>query len=360
MVLYPPPGFPLTATLRLCRIIHGVGEIQARPTLSPQAIAALVEEVDAGYTTWNLVNDDGAAWLGEWLNQWRAMRGTGNMPQIQALTHWHPSPWVPHSGQLTRAMVEANLERSRRRLGVECLDLVQVQWPDYRDASYVDALKYLVDLKAEGKIAHLGLSNFDTDHLCFLLDQGIPLVSNQVQVSLVDQRALIKLASFCKVQNVSILAYGSLCGGFLSDRYLGQPEPEDWALTTGSQRHYKRLIDAWGGWELFQMLLRVLRAIADRHRPEQTNAAQDAALGGTAPYFSIANVAVRAILDIPTVAGVVVGSRLGPCDYRDFNRRAFELNLDSLDYEQIRQVQERSRDLYRLLGDCGDEYQPTD
>ena len=71
---------------------------------------------------------------------------------------------------------------------------------------------------------------------------------------------------------------------------------------------------------------------------------------------SLANVAVRYILDRPTVAGVIVGVRLGVADHRADNARVFECTLTPEDHEHIQAVLSQSRDLYHVIGDCGDEY----
>jgi aryl-alcohol dehydrogenase-like predicted oxidoreductase len=223
-------------------------------------------------------------------------------------------------------------------MNTEQLDLLQFHWWDYADPRYLDALSELSRLRDEGRIRHLGLTNFDTEHLGRITDAGIAIVSNQVQFSLVDMRPEIAMASFCQQHGISLLTYGTLCGGLLSDRYLGRPEPGRGELTTASLQKYKRMIDAWGGWELFQRLLGTLRAIADKYG------------------VSIANVAVRAILDRPTVAGVIVGVRLGVAEHIEDNRRVFALQLDDEDRDRIAAVQSQARDLFRVIGDCGDEY----
>jgi aryl-alcohol dehydrogenase-like predicted oxidoreductase len=109
-------------------------------------------------------------------------------------------------------------------------------------------------------------------------------------------------------------------------------------LTTASLRKYKQMVDAWGGWGLFQELLSALQRVADKHR------------------VSIANVAVRYILDRPAVAGVIVGTRLGVAEHREDNARSFDVTLDREDHAEIEAILARSHDLYRLIGDCGDEY----
>ena len=65
---------------------------------------------------------------------------------------------------------------------------------------------------------------------------------------------------------------------------------------------------------------------------------------------------MRYILDRPAVAGVIVGARLGVTGHIADNARVFDIQLDADDLEDIEAVLALSRDLYRLIGDCGDEY----
>ena len=71
---------------------------------------------------------------------------------------------------------------------------------------------------------------------------------------------------------------------------------------------------------------------------------------------SIANVAVRYVLDQPAVGGVIIGARLGASDHIYANAQVFGFSLDAEDLQEIEAVQSRSRDLYQIIGDCGDEY----
>lgn len=125
------------------------------------------------------------------------------------------------------------------------------------------------------------------------------------------------MVELCRARSVQLLCYGTLCGGLLSERFLGQPEPGWSVLDTASLQKYKQMIDAWGGWLLFQDLLAVLKRVADKHGA------------------SIANVGVRSILDRPAVAGVIVGVRLGLADHLEDNLRVFDVHPDQDDREQI-------------------------
>jgi len=146
------------------------------------------------------------------------------------------------------------------------------------------------------------------------------------------------MAEFCRDHAISLLTYGTVLGGLLSEKYLGRQEPRRAALNTASLQKYKNMVDAWGGWTLFQELLTALKQIADKHQ------------------ISIANVSVRYILDRPAVAGVIVGTRLGVTQHITDNTHVFGFALDAGDHASIEAVLAKSHDLMKLIGDCGDEY----
>jgi aryl-alcohol dehydrogenase-like predicted oxidoreductase len=311
------------------QVAGGHGQIN-----SEAAISEMLQYHEAGLTSWDMADIYGPA--EEFLGQFRkrlAEKGESELAKIQALTKFVPSP-----GPMTRSIVEYYIDKSIKRMNVKSIDLLQFHWWDYNDASYIDALHHLSKLQGEGKIKHLGLTNFDTARIQIMVEQGFLLVSNQVQYSIVDQRPQVKMASFCKKHGIKLLCYGTLLGGFFSEKYLGRPEPARSDLSTLSLQKYKNMIDLWGGWQLFQELLCIMEQIAKKHDT------------------SIANVATRFVLDKPEVAGVIIGARLGIINHISDNLRVFSLKLDSDDYSKIRSVTSRSNDLFDAIGDCGDEY----
>jgi aryl-alcohol dehydrogenase-like predicted oxidoreductase len=193
---------------------------------------------------------------------------------------------------VTRADVSAAIDRSLGRLGVERLDLVQFHWWDYAVPRYVEIAAWLDECRRAGKIAHLGVTNFDTPHLRELIDAGIPLVSHQVQYSVMDRRPSSSMTALCQQAGIQLLCYGGVAGGFLSDRYLDQPAPAE-PYDNRSLVKYRLIIDEFGGWDRFQQLLRALHTVAARHG------------------VAIGTVALRWVLDQPRVAGVIVGARHG-------------------------------------------------
>ena len=326
-----------TADLTICRILNGMWQVSgAHGAVDPvRAVDAMSAYHEAGFTTWDLADHYGPAedFIGDFLRRVAVRHGVDRLPEIQAFTKW-----VPRPGRMTRRVVEDAISISLTRMGVDRLDLLQFHWWDYKNDGYLDALKHLSDLQQEGKIRHLALTNFDTERLSVIADHGIRVVSNQVQYSLVDRRPEVRMARFCSDHRMTLLAYGTLLGGLLSEKYLGRPEPRRSELNTASLRKYKNMLDAWGDWRLFQELLTVLQQIADKHG------------------VSIANVGVRYVLDRPTVAGVIVGARLGVAQHLTDNARVFDVKLDADDLNMIEAVLARSRDLIPLIGDCGDEY----
>lgn len=82
-------------------------------------------------------------------------------------------------------------------------------------------------LREEGLIRKIGLTNFDAAHLRMVIKNGIEIVSNQVCFSLLDGRAAGELSEVAEVHDVALLAFGTLGGGFLSDKWAGANELAD-------------------------------------------------------------------------------------------------------------------------------------
>ncbi len=151
------------------------------------------------------------------------------------------------------------------------------------------------------------------------------------------ESALNNIQAFTQ-NNIKLLCYGTLGGGLISEKYLNTKEPNSFQLNTASLKKYKNMINAWGSWELFQEMLTTLKEIATKHQ------------------VSIANVAVRYILEQPAVAGAIVGARLSISEHIQDNAKVFDFSLDETDYQKIDAVSSKARDLYQIIGDCGDEY----
>jgi aryl-alcohol dehydrogenase-like predicted oxidoreductase len=329
--------YPLAPDLATYRIVNGMWQVAGGHGYIDHelAIADMMRYHEAGFTTWDLADIYGPAedFIGQFRRKLLAIKGEEELDKIQAFTKWVPQP-----GRITRSIVNESIDRSLHRMGVSMVDLLQFHWWDYNNPYYMDALKYLSDLRDEGKIKHIGLTNFDTERLQIMIDSDLQIVSNQVQYSIIDRRPEVKMIPFCLENNISLLCYGSICGGLMSERYLGRMQPSTAELNTLSLQKYKKMIDAWGGWSLFQELLSTLKRIAQKHN------------------VTIANVAARYILDKSAVAGVIIGVRLGIVDHRTSNTQVFNFILDKSDCEAIDAVCAKSNNLFEIIGDCGEEY----
>jgi aryl-alcohol dehydrogenase-like predicted oxidoreductase len=245
----------------------------------------------------------------------------------------------------TREVVEAAVKERMSRMHTDRIDLLQFHWGDYADKNYLTCLEIMRDLQEEGLIESIGLCNFNairTDEICTLLGPGA-IVSNQVQFSIIDSRPLHGMADVCERHNLKLLTYGTLCGGFLTDKWLNEPEPDLYSskLTPSQRKYLDMILKAWGNWGLFQELLAVIREIGDRHDGR-----------------SIANIATRWVLDHSFVGAVLIGVRLGVSEHPDDNQRVFGFNLTEKDNFDIEEVVKRSngRRMITSIGDCGAEY----
>lgn len=320
----------LAKGLEICRILNGMWQVagghgQIEKDL---AIEDMIEYHNSGFTTWDLADIYGPAesLVGEFREKIDSI-------QSQALTKFVPNP-----GPMSNSIVTHYIEQSLKKMSTDCIDLLQFHWWDYNDTSYLDALHHLSKLQSEQKIKHLGLTNFDTERVRIMIENGFHIVSNQVQYSILDQRPEKIMTPFFVKNGIKILTYGTLLGGFFSEKYLGVDEPHRGELTTSSLQKYKNMIDVWGGWQLFQELLCTMNEIAKKHQ------------------CSISNIATRFVLDKPQVAGVIIGARLGITNHRNDNAKVFDVKLDNDDISLINSVTAKSNDLFEKIGDCGAEY----
>ncbi|MCF6159082.1 MAG: aldo/keto reductase [wastewater metagenome] len=122
---------------------------------------------------------------------------------------------------LSPESIEKEVEASLRRLQIDCIDLYQCHWPD-PDTPIEKTMSTLLQLQSQGKIRHIGISNFDLDLLKNALSFA-PVVSLQVQYSLLNRSIEKDLLPFCREKQIGILAYGPLGGGILSGKYHKQP-----------------------------------------------------------------------------------------------------------------------------------------
>ncbi|KAJ1330847.1 aldo/keto reductase [Microdochium nivale] len=317
----------------LPRIFSGLWQLSSpawgsAPT--SKIIAQFASHVASGFTAFDMADHYGDAeiLMGKFLLSYPSRS------DIFAATKY----CVFHPMNVTREAVQENITERCRRLQVDQVDLLQFHWQLYNDPGYLDAIRYIAEDK---RVAALGLCNFDTEHMEKTLQQGVRIHSNQVQFSLIDSRPTVRMGKVCEAHDVKLLTYGTLCGGFLSEKWLGKPEPSPYdEAVTPSQRKYHGMIRAWGDWTLFQELLRTLKIVAAKYSVD------------------ISNVATRWVLDFAYVGAVIVGARMGISEHTSENLASFGWTLDEEDQAAIEGVLDKSRrlEMFEAMGDCGGEY----
>lgn len=340
-------AYSMLGTQPVCKIMNGMWQVSGAHGYVPNevdTVKSMEQCAKAGFTTFDAADIYGAA--EDYIGSFK--RSSQFAKDCPFFTKWVPRPGI----SVSKGLVTDAINKSLRKMNTDRLDLLQFHWWEYDNLQYYNALEHLMELQQDEKIRNLALTNIDSVHMLDMIKQGANIVSNQVSFSVLDTRPLYRMIPTCAKNNVQILAYGTLLGGFLSDKWLGKPDPEGPNATAEekarlknvSLRKYLPWIRYWGGWDLFQELLTTLRSIADKHDS------------------SISNVAVQWVINQPFVAGAIIGVRFGLSEHIQDNLRIIgsdqSIRLTNQDLARIAAVQTKAYkgSLLETLGDCGWEY----
>lgn len=310
----------LSSGARLPRLIKGGWQLAGGhgPVNRAAAIRDMFAFAERGITAFDCADiyTGVESLIGAFLKEWRSLN-----PSHEIRVHTKCVPDLDTLSALDAREVQRIVDRSRRRLGVDTLDLVQLHWWDYDIPGWVFAAECLSALRTKGTIRDIGLTNFDTLRLHEMRAAGIPVVTHQVQYSLLDRRPARAMTAACDESGIHLLCFGVLAGGFLSERWLGAAEPTE-PLENRSLTKYKLIIEEFGGWEPFQQLLSVLLSVA------------------RSIDSSIGSVALRWVLDQPRVASAIVGARSAA--HLPSTLQALDIPLSRAHHAAIDQVLDRS------------------
>ena len=117
----------------------------------------------------------------------------------------------------TREGVRASCEASLTRLGLDAIDLYQVHWPNH-DVPFDETYEALETLRREGKIRHIGVSNFGPKDLDAWMAAG-DAVSDQVGYNALFRAPEFEIVPKCREHDLGILAYMPLMQGILAGRW---------------------------------------------------------------------------------------------------------------------------------------------
>ncbi len=286
------------------------------------AIADMEAFVDAGINTFDCADiyTGVEEMIGAFIADVRKRRGTDYADQV--CVHTKLVPDLSRLSDLRHDEVEAIIDRSLNRLNLDCLHLVQFFWWDMSLGDPARSLDILKTLQEKGKIRHLGVTNWDITDTKIFTNAGFNLVSNQVQYSILDHRPERGLIDWSLDHTMQLICYGVLAGGFLTENWLGKPDP-GFQFENRSLIKYRLIIDEFGPWDLFQELLGVMKAIAEKYS------------------VGLSAVAIRYVLDRPGVAAAIVGARYA--HHLPRTLEAFKFKMDRQDYSELEYVLDKAK-----------------
>ena len=223
----------------------------------------------------------------------RALQGLRSRPYVftKCSLVWDESGKVLHN--LQAASIRREAEASLKRLGVDTIDLYQIHWPAWKGGpesaspgSIEEAVGAMAKLKAEGKIRHIGVSNFDAPQMQRALNVA-PIASLQPPYSLLATEVEASILPFALERRIGVIVYSPMASGLLSgamtrERIAAFPE-DDW------RKHSPNFQEPLLSRNL--RLVETLRGIGQRH---------NATPGEVAIAWTLRN---------PAVTGAIVGVR---------------------------------------------------
>ncbi len=305
-------------------IIRGCWQLAAGHSQQQLSIQPIIDAIQSGFTTYDCAD----IYLGveELLGKVSEI-----FPEKNLRIHTKFVPDMKYLHDIDRNYIENIILRSMTRLQVECIDLVQFHWWNWKIKNYLQTMETLTQLKIEGKIANIGLTNVNKKYLEEFLEH-FDIASLQAQVSLFDRRVERGVGEVCRKKNIKIFAYGSLLGGFVSEEWLCKEEPLLEHLANRSLVKYKLLIDSACGWTEFQRRLSILNSFAQKYACKIANIAiaallqqgrADAVIVGLSPQnFVVQN---QSLMKLPT---------LEPRDLQELNAWSCNLTGDTYDAER--------------------------
>ena len=215
----------------------------------------------------------------------RALAGLADPPYVFTKGGQPEGPGRTTLQILERDSLRRELEGSLTRLGVPAIDLYQIHWP-IPDEDVAEGWSTLVELKEEGLVRHIGVSNFDVEQLK-RIQQIAPVETLQPPYSLVAREVEDEILPFAEREEIGVIVYspmgsGLLTGAMTRERIASLPE-NDWRKRSARFRE-PQLTEHLA-------LVERLKTVASRH---------EATPGAVAVAWTLLN---------PAVDGAIVGFR---------------------------------------------------
>jgi aryl-alcohol dehydrogenase-like predicted oxidoreductase len=160
----------------------------------------------------------------------RALEGLDQRPYVFTKGGQPEGPGRTTIQSLKRDSLRRELEGSLSRLGLDAVDLYQIHWP-IPDAEIEEGWSTLAELKAEGLVRHIGVSNFGVEQLR-RIQQIAPVETLQPQYSLIARGVEDELLPFAEREGIGVIVYspmgsGMLTGAMTRERLANLPD-DDW------------------------------------------------------------------------------------------------------------------------------------
>jgi aryl-alcohol dehydrogenase-like predicted oxidoreductase len=247
------------------------------------SVAAIREALDAGVNWIDTAAVYGLGHSEEVVG--RTLRAMSNRPYVftKCGMVWDARREISH--RLKADSVRRECEASLIRLRVEAIDLYQIHWPD-PDEDIEEGWATLAALQKEGKVRHIGVSNFDVAQMKRARAIA-PITSLQPRYSLLHRKVEAEILPFCARENIGVIAYSPMASGLLTGAMtrerIAEMPADDWRKRHPDfqEPQLSRTL----------RLVRLLRTIGKRHG------------------HTTAEVAVAWVLRNPAVTGAIVGAR---------------------------------------------------
>lgn len=217
---------------------------------------------------------------------------------------------------LSSSYIEKDLHGSLERLNTDFIDLYQCHWPDPR-TPVEETMSTLLKFRQQGKIRHIGVSNFSRAELSEVL-RCAPIFSLQPHYSLLERSPETELLSFCVENNINVFPYGCLGAGMLTGKYRECPRFQKGDARSFFYRHFKSKY-----WSKVRCLIDEVEAISQR-KGVTTGA-----------------VALSWLLGQPGIKSVIVGARSASQVLENIAGVPIDLSED-----ELRDLDASSRDVY--------------
>jgi aryl-alcohol dehydrogenase-like predicted oxidoreductase len=134
---------------------------------------------------------------------------------------------------MTAESVKQECEDSLKRLGIEVIDLYQMHWPEPEEA-IEEGWQAMAELVAEGKVRHIGVSNFNVEQMQRCLPIH-PITSLQPPYSMLRRDVETDILDFCAEQHIGVICYSPMQKGLLTGKVTA-----DWVAALPEDDHRRR------------------------------------------------------------------------------------------------------------------------